>query len=57
MDSIILTKEEHRFFTNAWRGRLPYGTTYKKGEIYQVGMEIYKDYPSLQNVLKRVLLD
>ncbi|KFA59025.1 hypothetical protein A9G48_04830 [Gilliamella sp. wkB18] len=50
--SIVLTKEEHQIFTNAWRKAIPYGTKPTKELITKVAKEIYKYYPEILKVLK-----
>lgn len=50
MLSIVLTKEEHQVFTNAWRKKFPYGTDYTKVTQQQVesfAKTVYKDYPEI----------
>lgn len=48
MASIVLTIEEHRGFTNAWRQAIPYGAGTSSATTSQVtnaAKQIYKDYP------------
>ncbi len=53
--SIVLTKEEHRVFTNKWRDAIEYGINYDKelsiDEIRTVYKNIYADYPDIIKVL------
>ncbi len=55
MGSIILTKSEHRVFTNAWRKAIPYKSAYTKSMVYDAAMDIYKEYPSLMNYVRGIL--
>ena len=55
MGSIVLDKQTHRQFTNAWQKALPYGGHYSKMDILNAGMEIYKEYPSLQRYIFDIL--
>ena len=55
MPAIVLTKEEHKTFTNAWRKAIGYDKSgalletpmVKKEEILNAARDIYKDYPEL----------
>ena len=52
MQSIVVTKEEHRLFTNQWRKEIPYGTKdLTRDQIMEVAKEIYKDYPEILKAL------
>lgn len=54
MLAMVLTKEEHRVFTNAWREAIPYGTKYKdltQEYIEKKAKKIYKDYPKILEAL------
>ena len=55
MESVILDKDTHRVFTNAWREALPYGDTYTPQQIYDAAQKVYKDYPSLLESVRRTL--
>jgi hypothetical protein len=48
MLSIVLTKEEHQIFTNAWRKKFPYGEAKPTPkEVENFARELYKDYPEI----------
>lgn len=51
MLSIVLTKDEHRFFTNLWRSKIPYGTRASERQVKEAAKEIYKDYPEILKAL------
>ena len=51
MLSIILTKEEHLKFTNAWRRFIPYGTTASPERVREVAREIYRGHPEILRAL------
>ncbi|MFV0305327.1 MAG: hypothetical protein ACK5IC_07600 [Moheibacter sp.] len=55
MMSMVLTKEEHQIFTNAWRKAIPYGqdyaSNYSEKEIKKIAKDIYKDYPEILKTL------
>ena len=59
MLSIVLTEEEHKAFTNAWRSKIGYKndkqslTTINasRNDIEKAAKEIYKDYPEILKVL------
>jgi hypothetical protein len=58
MLSIVLTKEEHQIFTNAWRKAVKYGTDYFEmtpEQVYEHAKKIYKDYPELIEASKKIL--
>ena len=55
MKSIVVTKEEHRLFTNEWRKLIPYNTKkVSESEIKAAAKQVYKDYP---DILKALGLD
>ena len=55
MKSIVVTKEEHRVFTNQWRKLIPYNTKQvSESEIKAAAKQVYKDYP---DILKALGLD
>ncbi|MFD2288251.1 DUF4280 domain-containing protein [Pedobacter petrophilus] len=48
MLSVVLTKEEHQIFTNAWRKAFPYGKPKPTPrQVEDAAKEIYKDYPEI----------
>jgi hypothetical protein len=55
MASVVLTKEEHQIFTNAWREKIGYEgskaatTTLNatRDQVENAAREIYKDYPEI----------
>lgn len=50
MLSVVVSPEEHRVFTNAWRKAIEYGTDYgtlTKDFVWERAQEIYADYPAL----------
>jgi YD repeat-containing protein len=54
MLSIALTKEQHQFFTNAWRRIIPYGegTARATREIVEAAArQVYRDYPEILRAL------
>jgi len=52
MLSVVLTKEEHQVFTNAWRKKFPYGKPNPTAkEVENFAKEVYKDYPEILNAL------
>ena len=54
MIAMVLTKAEHRVFTNAWRTAFPYGqkiATKGKKQFKNVAKEVYKDYPEILKAL------
>jgi RHS repeat-associated protein len=58
MLSVALSKADHRKFTKAWRGEIPYGTNYrglKPDEIWGVAQKIYKDFPELLEASKKTI--
>lgn len=60
MPSIVLTKEEHKKFTAAWRKAIGYDksraaiktSTAKKEDIFNAARDIYQDYPELLKVIE-----
>ena len=62
MPSIVLTKDEHQKFTNAWREAIDYEksgkmittTTATREKILEEARNIYKDYPELLKTVKDV---
>lgn len=67
MPAVVMTREEHRAFTNKWRETIGYNTksNLKKGVrttsgankeyIQEVAQEIYKDYPELLEAVNNYL--
>jgi len=58
MLSIVLTKEEHQVFANAWRAAVPYGTDYatlSAQQIWEHAQRIYADYPELLDAAKKTI--
>ena len=55
MQSIILTKKDHAFFTKTWRNELPYGRTYTPTQIYNAAQKVYAGYPTLLNSVRKTL--
>ena len=54
--SIVLTKEEHRVFTQKWRKEIPYGSDYSDfniDDIKSMYAKIYSDYPDIIKVLDK----
>ena len=60
MASVVLTKEEHQVFTNAWREAIPYATEGAVGLttktatpeiVEQAARNIYKEYPEILKAL------
>ena len=59
MLSIVLTKEEHQAFTNAWRKAIPYDnsnaklktSTAKPEDVIKAAKDIYKNYPEILKAL------
>jgi len=62
MPSIVLTKDEHRAFTEAWRDLISYDnynvklktSTASKEDILNAAAEVYKDYPELLKTIKEI---
>ena len=60
MPSIVLTKEEHKKFTAAWRKAIGYDksgatietSTAKKEEILNAARDVYQNYPELLKVIE-----
>ena len=60
MPSIVLTKEEHKSFTAAWREAIGYcgsgdlieTLTATKDQVLSAAKEIYKDYPELLKTIE-----
>ena len=55
--SVVLTKEEHRLFTNLWRETIHYatgesGVTITKEVVLDAAKKVYKDYPEFYNIVK-----
>ncbi len=60
MLSIVLTEEEHKAFTNAWRSKIGYAKDFNKAnrtnnvdkqKVIDVAKEIYKNYPEILKAL------
>ena len=59
MLSIVLTKEEHQAFTNAWRKAIPYdnsksnltSSSAKAEDVIKAAKEIYSNYPEILKAL------
>lgn len=52
--TIVLTKDEHTAFTNAWSGKIPTGSgteTATRGQIEDAAREIYANYPEILDAL------
>lgn len=47
MLSVVLSKTEHRAYTNAWRTELPYGVSHDFQSVLQTGAQIYSNNPKL----------
>ncbi len=47
MLSTVLSKSEHRTYTNAWRKLMPYGNIYDIQSVLKTGAKIYADNPKL----------
>ena len=47
MLSTVLSKNEHRGYTNAWRKLMPYGNVYDMQIVLKTGARIYSDNPKL----------
>ena len=62
MPSIVLTKDEHKQFTEAWRKEIGYKgsnnaintETVNQDTIIEKARTIYKDYPELLKVIEEV---
>lgn len=62
MPSIVLTKDEHRAFTEAWRDLISYDnynvklktSTASKEDILNAAAEVYQDYPELLKTIKEI---
>ena len=62
MPSIVLTKDEHRQFTAAWREAIGYDKSgaemftsgVEKEQILNVARDIYKDYPELLKAIEEI---
>jgi RHS repeat-associated protein len=62
MPSIVLTKDEHRAFTEAWRSLIGYDnykvnlktSTASKEDILNAAAEVYKDYPELLKTIEEI---
>jgi hypothetical protein len=60
MPSIVLTKEEHKSFTAAWREEIGYKgslnsvntETATKDQVLSAAKKIYKDYPELLKTIE-----
>jgi hypothetical protein len=63
MLSVVLTKEEHQVFTNAWRRAIGYITdsnpfktnTASKKDIWNAAQDIYKGYPDLLEAARKTI--
>ncbi|WP_191018208.1 hypothetical protein [Treponema zioleckii] len=58
MKSVVLTPEEHRKFTNAWRALIPYGEgtqSATKPQILEAAKQIYKEFPKLLEAARETL--
>ena len=67
MPAVVMTREEHRAFTNRWREAIGYNskngiskrtistTTANKQQIQDAAQEIYKDYPDLLGAINEYL--
>lgn len=53
--AVLVTKEEHQVFTNAWRGAFEYGTEYGEvamREVLSRARSIYSEYPAILKALE-----
>ncbi len=67
MLAVVMTREEHRAFTNRWREAIGYNskngiyeramstTTADKQQIQDAAQKIYKDYPDLLGAINEYL--
>lgn len=55
MGSVILTKSQHRVYTNAWRKALPYGKTYNAEQVLNAAKSVYKSAPDLLKYVTSIL--
>ena len=56
MLSVVLTKEEHKKFTKAWRDAIGYGAGYVSvDKVWEHAQIIYKDYPELLEAARKTL--
>ena len=61
--SIVLTKDEHRKFTNAWRNEIRYNSSNREPQTHNAELEqilnaarnVYKDYPEILNVIEEMM--
>ena len=59
MPSVVLTKEEHKAFTNAWRKAIPYDksnailttSSAKEEDVINAAKDIYRNYPEILKAL------
>jgi RHS repeat-associated protein len=54
MLSVVVTKQEHQVFTNAWRKAIPYGTDYStvpQQQIMSYARDIYANNPAILKAL------
>ena len=59
MPSVVLTKEEHKAFTNAWRKAIPYDksnailttSSAKEEDVINAAKDIYRNYPEIFKAL------
>ena len=62
MPSIVLTKDEHKQFTAAWREAIGYDKSgaemftsgVEKEQILNAARDIYKDYPELYKAIEEI---
>lgn len=47
MQSVVLTKAQHRTYTNMWRNALPYGGSYTKAQVKNAASYIYSNNKTL----------
>ncbi|WP_157732691.1 RHS repeat-associated core domain-containing protein [Cellulomonas sp. PSBB021] len=53
--AVVLTREEHRYFTHAWRNEIGYGAGTRaatRQQIEDAARRIYADYPEILEALK-----
>ena len=53
MMSVVLTKAQHRAFTNEWRKQLAYGRLYSPDAVQFAASIVYADYPELLAIVNR----
>jgi len=52
MSAIVVTRIEHRVFTNQWRQAIPYGSrNVTPNMVNNAARNIYRDYPEILQAL------